>query len=131
VELALNIGWLVLSAAICAFFVWQGVPTKGKAQNLGIACIAILCMVCLLFPVVSMTDDLNSSLAMPEATKLKRLIDLTQGVHLFSFALTLVIYAPQLRNWAALALEQQQKPADQARLYFNLNRRPPPIFQSL
>jgi len=79
-----------------------------------------------------MTDDLNSSVAMPEANKLKRLTDLTQVIHLFSFVLSLVIYAPQACNWAALALEQETKPADHARSYFNLNRRPPPsTLQSL
>lgn len=130
-ELALNIGWLVISAAAFVFFAWHAV-NQGKAQSFSIACIALVCIVCLLFPVVSMTDDLNSSVAMPEASKLRRLADLTHGAHLFSFALLVLIYAPQARNWASLALKPEPQPADQARLYFNLSRRPPPsILQSL
>ena len=130
-ELALNIGWLVISAAAFVFFARHAV-SQGQAQSSLIACIALVCIVCLLFPVVSMTDDLNSSAAMPEASKLRWLADLTHGAHLLSFALLVLIYAPQARNWAALALKQEPKPADQARLYFNLCRRPPPsILQSL
>jgi hypothetical protein len=115
----------LISATAFAFFAWH-VAAQRKTQSLPVACIALVCMVCLLFPVISMTDDLNSSLAMPEANKLKRLVDLTQSVHLFSFVLVLVIYAPQACTAAAFALEHKIKPADQARSYFNLNRRPPP-----
>jgi hypothetical protein len=71
-----------------------------------------------------MTDDLNSSPAMPGGSKLKQLLPLNQFVvHLFSYVM---IYTPPERIWTSLALEQEQKPTHQALLCFNLSRRPPP-----
>ncbi len=123
-ELALNLGWSVISIAAFVFFVRRA---KDETQSLVIACVALACVVCLLFPVVSMTDDLNSSPAMPEATKFKRPLSSNQVViHEFSF-----VVRPQERTWAVLALEQEQEPAQQELLSFDLNMRPPPAFESL
>jgi hypothetical protein len=73
-----------------------------------------------------MTDDLNSSAAMPEATKFKIFISPKVSFHLFSF-----VACVQERIWATFFVEQEQKPAYQERLSFDLSRRPPPAFQSL
>lgn len=125
-ELALNLGWFVISTSTFLFFV-RRFRAKNETQSLVIACVALACVVCLLFPVVSMTDDLNSSPAMPEATKFKRLFSSTQvAIHEFSFAA-----CPQERTWAVLALEQEQEPAQQELLSFDLHMRPPPALQSL
>lgn len=125
-ELALNLGWFVISILAFVFFV-RRFRAKNETQSLVIACVALACVVCLLFPVVSMTDDLNSSPAMPEATKFKRPFSLNQVViHEFSF-----VVRPQERTWAVLALEQEQEPAQQELLSFDLNMRPPPAFESL
>jgi hypothetical protein len=123
VELALNLGWFALSLAVFGFF---GVrfASKNTERTRMIAAIALVCVVCLLFPVISMTDDLNSSPAIPEVTKLKKLTLSNQFViHLFSYVM---IYSAPERIWARLAAEQEQKPAQQALLSFDLSRRPPP-----
>jgi hypothetical protein len=128
VELALNLGWFVISIAAFVFFVRRFRATD-ETQRLVTACIALACVVCLLFPVVSMTDDLNSSPAMPEATKFKRLFSSSQVViHEFSF-----VACPQELTWAVLALafDQEQAPAQQELLSFDLHMRPPPALQSL
>jgi hypothetical protein len=126
VEVALNLGWFVISIAAFVFFV-RRFGAKDETQSLVIACVALACVVCLLFPVVSMTDDLNSSPAMPEATKFKRPFSSNQVViHEFSF-----VACPQERTWAVLALEQELEPAQQELLSFDLNMRPPPAFESL
>ena len=127
-ELALNIGWLVISLAAFAYF-GRHALAKGDTQSVLIACIALVCVTCLLFPVISMTDDLNSTAALPEAAKFKRLLAAGQTViHFFSVAL---IYAPPARTWSALTRTHEQRPIYQAFLSFNLSRRPPPVFQSL
>lgn len=127
-ELALNLGWFTISVAIFLFFGWYLVRKNGE-QNFVIACVALICVVCLLFPVVSMTDDLNSSPAMPEATKVKRLFAFTQVViHLFS---RVQIGPPPEHIWASIIFEDEGKMPLQECLPFNLNRRPPPRFQSL
>jgi hypothetical protein len=104
-----------------------GLMSEGSERSCLIAYIALVCVVSLLFPVISMTDDLNSSPAMPEATKLKHLLPSA----LFLVRLFSNLYAPSERIWAALALEQEQKPVQQGLLYFNLSRRPPPSLASL
>lgn len=84
----------------------------------------LACVVCLLFPVVSMTDDLNSSPALAEATKLKKLL-LTAQVVIGLFSPVLNYSAPE-RMWCRLAFEQHQDKIQQEFLSFDLNRRPPP-----
>lgn len=122
-ELALNLGWLAISIAALGFFGVRLI-SKDTERNRVIAAIALVCVVCLLFPVVSMTDDLNSSPAIPEATKLKKLLPTAHFVVcLFSHAL---ISAPRERTWTTFTLEHEQKPVQQELLYFNLSRRPPP-----
>jgi high-affinity Fe2+/Pb2+ permease len=127
-ELALNLGWFAISVAIFLFFGWYLVRKNGE-QNFVIACVALICVVCLLFPVVSMTDDLNSSPAMPEATKFKKIFLSAQVViHLFS---SVLIRPAQERTWASLIFGNEGKPPSQDCLSFDLSRRPPPQFQSL
>ena len=127
-ELALNLGWLVISAAVFGFFS-RYLVAQGPERNLAVGLIALVCVICLLFPVVSMTDDLNSSPAMPEATKLKKLLPSVQLViGLFSHAL---IHAPGEGVWSALVFKQEQKPSQQELLSFDLSRRPPPRALSL
>jgi len=123
-ELGLNLGWLALSVGVFWVFALC-FGSDGSERSRVTACIALVCVICLLFPVISMTDDLNNSPAMPETTKLKKLLPPLQFlVRLFSYAL---IYAPRERAWATLALEQKQKPVQPELLYFNLSRRPPPL----
>jgi hypothetical protein len=122
-ELALNLGWVVLSAAFVGFFLC--LVTKRSERSELSACIALVCVLCLLFPVISMTDDLNSSPAIPEATKAKQLLPAAEFVvRLFSHV---VIPAPPDRVWATLAFEPGQKLIRQEVLCFDLSRRPPPV----
>ena len=125
-ELALNLGWFALAVGVFCVFAFCFVSELGYRSQVT-AYIALVCVVCLLFPVISMTDDLNSNPAIPEATKLKRLLHSAQYVaHLFSHVF---IAAPRERGWDALALEL--KPVHTEFLSFDLSRRPPPSFLSL
>jgi hypothetical protein len=128
-ELALNLGWLVISAALFVFF-RRCVTGPAREQSFWITGVVLVCVVCLLFPVVSMTDDLNSSPAMPEATKSKRLYAPMQvAIYLFSRVLLL----PQQEHIRArFIFEGESKLLSEECLPFNLCRRPPPpYFQSL
>ena len=127
-ELALNLGWLAVSLVAFAFFV-RHIAARGDSRQIFAACIALACMACLLFPVIYMTDDLNSTLALPEATKFKRLLASGHlAVQLLSLAL---IYSPPARTWATLVRTHEQISLSRTFLSFDLNRRPPPVFQSL
>lgn len=121
-ELLLNLVWLALSAAVIGFFGTCLIArTSGKESMAG--WIALACVVCLLFPVVSMTDDLNSSAAMAEPSKLKKLL-LPAQIIVGLLAHVFVYSAPQ-HVWARLMGEQSPQPT-QVALSFKLNRRPPP-----
>jgi len=122
-ELLLNLVWLVITAGAFAFFAltWS----RGTRQLSRVAVFMTLaCVVCLLFPVISMTDDLNSSPALAEATKLKKLLFSAQAV-IGLFSLVHKYSSPE-RMWRRLGFEQHQDKIQQEFLSFDLNRRPPP-----
>jgi hypothetical protein len=66
-ELALNLVWLIL--ALPAFVVWRRQPAS--ARNSGVVLLG--CLLVLLFPIVSVTDDLHPiSAEIEECSPLKR-----------------------------------------------------------
>jgi len=122
-ELLLNLVWLVITTGAFAFFVLKWSSGTRRLSRAAVF-MTLACVVCLLFPVISMTDDLNSSPALVEATKLKKLLFSAQVViGLFSPVLN---YSSPERMWCRLAFEQHQDKIQQAFLSFDLNRRPPP-----
>jgi hypothetical protein len=122
-ELALNLGWAVFSAAFLGFFLCL-VTERSERSELS-ACIALVCVLCLIFPVISMTDDLNSSPAIPEATKAKQLLPSAEFVvRLFWHV---VIQAPPDRVWVTLAFDPGERLVHQEVQCFDLSRRPPPV----
>jgi hypothetical protein len=67
VELTLNLIWAGLAVAL--LLLWRRLGfTDGKRA--AVALLALICVICILFPVISMTDDLNASPADPETVKL-------------------------------------------------------------
>jgi len=71
-ELLLNLAWLLL--AMPAFLLWRGcrtAPSRGKAGALH-CFLALGCLLVLLFPVVSATDDLRAMRAEMEESPIKR-----------------------------------------------------------
>ena len=59
-ELLLNLAWLLL--ALPAFWLWRGSRTaRAAASSAPLQCLlALACMLVILFPVVSATDDLRA-----------------------------------------------------------------------
>ena len=120
-ELILNIVWAVIAATL--LFVWSRLTRAGACKS-GVALLALLCVICILFPVVSMTDDLNTSPAEPETVKSR----LALFPHfLMSTCSWMLVYDP---NASAFRHETEvQKdfcPPAHAFLSF-LTRRPPPL----
>jgi hypothetical protein len=72
-ELALNFAWLGIS---CVLLIW-GIPfvkKQGIARRRLVAAMALVCVLCLLFPVISMTDDLHNTPAVVENKEMKKLV---------------------------------------------------------
>ena len=69
-ELLLNIAWVALGAT--ALLLWAQKWRNGSAQKVAVGFVALICVVILLFPIISATDD-SQALARsddgPNATK--------------------------------------------------------------
>ncbi len=66
-ELILNLVWAGVAAAL--LLLWRRFGRTDQ-QRTAIVLVALACVICLLFPIISMTDDLNASPADPETVKL-------------------------------------------------------------
>ena len=133
-ELTLNIVWAGIAATLLLF--WGRSPGRSLGRSLeprlagadlrrsAIALLALLCVICILFPIVSMTDDLNASPAEPETAK-------SQLALLPNFLMTgglwVLVYDPHasVLHHEVEARETFTPPAH-AFLSFLLTRRPPP-----
>ena len=89
------------------------------------ALLALLCVICILFPIVSMTDDLNASPAEPETAKSK----LALLPHfLMSGSSWTLVYDPHAEVFHhPVEAHEAFAPPAHAFLSFLLTRRPPPI----
>jgi hypothetical protein len=126
-ELILNLVWFAISAGLFCYFASHRVA--GPRYRFAAGLLALMCVSCLLFPVVSMTDDLNSSPALPETSKLKQLLYPSQ-LALGLFAHLLIAELPKPIHTRLVFAEGRQK-AQMESLSFDLNRRPPPVLVSL
>jgi hypothetical protein len=121
-ELALNFVWLGISCALLVL----GIPLirkQGVARSRLVAAMALVCVLCLLFPVISMTDDLHNTPAVVENKKLKKLVvaahTLVALLSRFSFQVSKPV-AVAARNFENLFFSAQ------AMFTLDLSRRPPP-----
>jgi hypothetical protein len=122
-ELILNIVWAGIAAALLLFWSRPRV-TRAGARRSGVALLALLCVICILFPIVSMTDDLNASPAEPETAK----SNLALLPHfLMSGGSWTLVYDPHASVFHhELEAHEAFAPPAHAFLSFLLTRRPPP-----
>ena len=122
-ELTLNLAWLAFSAVLLLAGGWYGGLARSD-HNRGLIVLTLVCVVCLLFPVISATDDLSSSPAISEGSKLKKVIPSIQAV--VALLTRAILRAGQEQNWVSLALQLDCSTPAEDLLPFQLNRRPPP-----
>jgi hypothetical protein len=127
VELTLNIVWAGIAATLLLF--WAGRSSEPRlahldARRTATALLALLCVICILFPIVSMTDDLNASPAEPETAKSK----LALLPHfLMTSGLWTLVYDPHASVFHhEVEAQEAFAPPAHAFLSFLLTRRPPP-----
>jgi hypothetical protein len=123
-ELILNLVWVGIAATLL-FFWSRPHLTRAGARRSGIALLALLCVICILFPVISMTDDLNASPAEPETVK-SQLAMVTP--FLLTGVLWVLVYDPNASTFCH-EIESQEDFGlpSHAFLSFFLTRRPPPL----
>jgi hypothetical protein len=123
-ELILNIVWATIAATLLLFWSRPRL-TRAGARRSGVALLALLCVICILFPIISMTDDLNTSPAEPETVK-SRLALLPH--FLMSSGSWMLVYDPNASAFRhQIEVQDDFGPPSHAFLSFFLMRRPPPL----
>lgn len=123
-ELALNLVWLIL-AAVTFLLGTMHTPAFPRRYSKFAIVTALVCVVCFLFPVISISDDLNNSPALCEANKSKGSVssDDLAGARLPSEQGLPPRPGPA---WGHAAHLFAEIPASAEQVWFNLDRRPPP-----
>jgi hypothetical protein len=72
-ELLLNLAWLLV-AVVSAVGLLRHIPRERNSAGFWVIATAMLCVIVLLFPVISMTDDLHAEVFMTEESGKRRVI---------------------------------------------------------
>jgi hypothetical protein len=123
-ELILNLVWL--GVCLCLLIVSGPLlkkPAAGQAR--GVTVVALLCLACLLFPAISITDDLQDNPALVEVTKLKKLV--CAGPAVMALLPWIALQAPQKTTLRAANQTDEPWFPPQRVFTTNLTRRPPPF----
>jgi hypothetical protein len=123
VELALNIAWLTV-ALLLLFLCGARALSFTERRRRITALIALTCLIWLLFPVISITDDLNAGTSVYDATAAKkgRLGELNTALA----PATVLIMAPLQVAWREVNLHADLSTIQKEFICFDLFRRPPP-----
>ena len=123
-ELALNLIWLGVSTLLLLAGIAH-VARGADDRCPTFAAIALVCLVCLLFPVISMTDDLNSGgPAIIEPGKLKNVVQSAPVV--LALLSRSALQAPPEGGWLTRDRQPDLLIPNQEIFSFDLSRRPPP-----
>jgi len=120
-ELILNLVWAGIATALLVLWRRFGFA---KGRRAAIALLALVCVICILFPIVSMTDDLNASPADPETVKFAMLPSFLAA----NGPWTLVYDPHAFTVRDELDAQPVYGPPVHSFLSFLLTRRPPPQF---
>ena len=126
-ELTLNLVWLAICLLLMAVL-GPAIRSPLAGRSRAVAAVALVCILFLLFPVISMSDDLHNNPAMLEGSKLKKL---ALANHTVAALLTwaAVQAPPKAVVWSAAGVEKISIPSQSA-FTTSLCRRPPPSVHS-
>jgi hypothetical protein len=124
VELALNLVWLVLAALSLLLWGISAFSMQRRNSNFA-AATALVCILCFLFPVISISDDLNSNPALCETSKSKKSVSTDDLNDARSLSELVLPFHPGLALRPAAHLVAEVSPSRE-HFWFNLDRRPPP-----
>jgi len=130
-ELLLNLTWLLV-AAMCAIGLLRRARREPNSANIWLFAAAMLCIVVLLFPVISMTDDLHAEVFTAEESGKRRVVAIQiehQLSNLQSLATRLAISMFTFRRptWSPAADPFIPSPLDGTRAAY-FTRPPPSLF---
>jgi FtsH-binding integral membrane protein len=124
-ELALNLVWLFLALGL--LLTWGvRVFSFREEHRVATAAIALACVICLLFPVISITDDLNSSAALCEARTLIKKLSLSLDAAGALLSAVTAVSSVRHAAWREVNLHADVFHQLHELYASNLSRRPPP-----
>jgi peptidoglycan/LPS O-acetylase OafA/YrhL len=124
VELALNIAWLIVAVGLLLVCGARALSLPEKGRRIT-ALIALACLIWLLFPVISITDDLDSGQFVFEASAVKKPNHLPNLFQALLLPASLVS-APDQTAWRETNLHADLCRITEEFFPFDLLRRPPP-----
>jgi hypothetical protein len=124
-ELALNLVWLVFAAGLLVHWGARALsfPEEHRAAA---AAIALVCVISLLFPVISITDDLNSGVAVLEARTLIKKLSFSLDAAGALLTAVMAVSSVRLAAWREVNLHADVYHQLHELYASNLTRRPPP-----
>ena len=123
VELALNLVWAALAVALLVFWSAKASSFESRRRS-ALALLALVCVICIMFPVISMTDDLSASPAEPENRK--SLLAVHADFLLVSGPWILVYDPNETCFCHQVEVQPDYRPPLHSYLSFLLTQRPPP-----
>lgn len=120
-EIALNIMWALLSAAMLGMLIHEASRRRLQRKDLLVA-VAVVAIICFLFPVISITDDLNSAPLLGERAR-----GIDWNAHHAYAALSFIainVHNPESAPHAVSSFIGHSHLSETGT--YSLNRRPPP-----
>ena len=130
-ELLLNLAWMLVTIFVSIALLHRA--RRENSARLWIVVTAVVCLMILLFPVISMTDDLHAELFTAEESGKRRVAavhvqQLLAFVHVLAAWLLISIAAPACLGWSRRVNEVFPKALDGTLLVTFI--RPPPALVS-
>lgn len=122
-ELTLNLVWAALAVTLLSLWKMEKFA-QPRCRNSAVALLALVCVICILFPVISMTDDLSASPA--ETESVKSSLAVTPDFLMASGSWILVYDPHETRFHHQMEAQPDYQPPVHSYLSFLLTRRPPP-----
>ncbi len=128
VELLLNLAWLLVTV-VCSTALLVRLRRSTDSQPVWVLVTAVVCVMVLLFPVISMTDDLHAEVFTAEESGKRRaaavhLLELVAFVHVLAAWLLIAIAAPLSTGWTLRCDDFAPRPLEGTRTASLI--RPPP-----
>jgi hypothetical protein len=130
VELLLNLAWVLIAcSAVLSWFAWRRSSNSTLVPELGRGLFVVGCILVLLFPVISITDDLAQTPVLAEGNKLQDVLKAPESPQL-QLLVTAALVQPLSPSWK-VKLWREARDADSSLQPLscwnsNIEKRPPP-----
>lgn len=130
-ELLLNLIWVAISGtALLAWVHWRRNSRSRSAPEMVRGLMVLICVLALLFPVISISDDLSQTLSLAEGSRLQDVLKSPELRGIYYVASALPIIAPTLQPSSGAPrrnLDPESPVRPQPILWTSfIDRRPPP-----